>query len=610
MQTGTSHKKRKRPYKKALLSVVAVFFILLVAGIFIIYINLGKLLTNALNKGFNSNVISDVYALQFEKLSVNILTGTVKVYNVKLHPLEKPAQDYPYINSSFRLSAGKMMLKNVDLITLLRSNELELKQIEFIEPAIDFQIADVVPVFFPFNDTTSGPVKKGQKKSIESYLLDRFDMVNASFHVTNTAKEREFHIREINLSLADIMINRLPGKDIIAYRNFNFSIGEFAGSLQKKAIKHVRFKDFKINIDSLYIVNTPDTSVYHFADFSTGLKALDVQTTDSLFHLAIQSFDLSYRNKSIELYDVAFKPNVSDAVIQRRYQYQHTRFSAEIGKILLNKVDFDSMIYQRKMLIDEVVLDKVTASIFKDNTKPVDKSRVPIYFGQQIKAIPLPVRIKKVKVTGVNLVNTEKKPDGMLAKANINRGTVTVDNLTNLSPGGVLDMNADAFIENKAHIKLNLAFSYAAPQFSMRGRIDKFALAGLNPLLQSYTPAKILKGTADEISFSGMVYRTNSTGTMTFLYHDLEVDLELKDKAKWKSSVLTFAANTAVNEANPVSSNRPPRIVTYHAERDMNKGFVNIMIKSVLAGLKETAVMSKENRKAHKKEKKKFKKEH
>ena len=609
MPTRAIKPKTKHPVRRIITRILAVFFILLIAGGVFIYINLGKLLTNALNKGFNANVISDVYELKFEKLSVNLLTGTVRVFNVKLQRLEKPLQDYPYINSSFRLGADKMMLKNVDLITLLRTNELKLKQIEFIEPGIDFKIADVVPVFFPFKDTTSGAVKKGKKKSIESYTLDRFDMIDASFHVTNTAREREFDIQKINISLVDMVIEQLSGMNIISYKNFIFSIGALTGSLQKKAIKQISFKDFNIRIDSLHIVNTPDTSIYRFADFAMGLKTLDIQTADSLFHLAVQSFSLSYRNKSIKMNDVAFKPNVSDAIIQSRYKYQHTHLAVTLGDLLLNNVSFDSLIYQQKLFIDELVLNDVTLSIFRDNTKPVDKNRVPLYLGQQIKAISLPIVIRQVKITGVNLVNTERKPDGMLAKANINRGTVTVSNLTNQPSAGMLEMTADAFIENRARTNLRLAFSYEAPQFNFRGRIAKFHLPNLNPLIQSYTPAKILKGTADEITFSGTVYRTWSTGTMQFLYHDLEVDLELKNKAKWKSSLLAFAANTAVNEANPVSEDRPARTVSYHADRNMNKGFVNILIKSLLSGLKETMIMSKENRKAYKKEKKKFKKQ-
>jgi hypothetical protein len=44
-------------------------------------------------------------------------------------------------------------------------------------------------------------------------------------------------------------------------------------------------------------------------------------------------------------------------------------------------------------------------------------------------------------------------------------------------------------------------------------------------------------------------------------------------------------------------------------DRDMNKGGINILLKSALTGLKETIIMSKENKKAYKKEKKKAKRE-
>jgi hypothetical protein len=142
----------------------------------------------------------------------------------------------------------------------------------------------------------------------------------------------------------------------------------------------------------------------------------------------------------------------------------------------------------------------------------------------------------------------------------------------------------------------------------MNGRIEKFVLADLNHLIYAYTPVKILKGTSDEITFSGTIFRSGSTGELQFLYHDLEIDMDLKNQAKWKGDVLAFAANNAVNSANPATG-LPVRHVSFHADRDMNKGFVNIMIKSLLAGLKETMIMSKENKKAYKQEKKEAKKE-
>jgi len=201
----------------------------------------------------------------------------------------------------------------------------------------------------------------------------------------------------------------------------------------------------------------------------------------------------------------------------------------------------------------------------------------------------------------------ERKKDSTYAKVTLYRGTAQVSNITNRSTKNPLTLSANAFIENKVYFNLTLGFDYSKPQFSFDGKLKKFNLPDLNPLIQAYTPGKILSGIADEIEFSGTVYHTYSAGKMKFLYHDLKVDLELHDKAKWKSAAIAFAANSIVNSSNPGNENLPPRVVQFRAERNMNKGFINIIIKSVLSGLKETMIMSKENRKAYREAKKKSK---
>ena len=609
MNTEITKKKKKHRVRKIILWTIGILLVVIIVGGVIVYNNLNRILTKALIKSFNSNLASDVYELNFEDLSVNILAGDVKVYNVNLQPREKPLQDYPYINSAFSLTTQRMILKNVKLMTLIREDKLELEKIEIIEPEVDLRIEDKIPIFLPFKDSTitAGKEKKNNKKSIESFSLKEFNMADAAFHVSNLAKEREFNIKKLNISLRDILIDQQPGKDKVSYKSFELSIGEFEGDLRMKS-RHIKLKDFKINIDSLQVEQTIDTSIYHFADFSTGLKDLAIQTKDSLFRLTMQSFDLSYKDRSIKLSDVVFKPNVSEATMQARFKYQNTQFSGTVGTLNLLGVNFDSLIYRKKIFINEVVLDKVSASIFKDKSKPVDPNKFPEYLGQSIKAIPSPVLIKKVKGTNINLVNRERNPDGSYATANINRASVEVKNITNLSSAEVLQLNANAYIENKAHFNLSLGFSYVQPQFSFDGSIDKFDLQGLNPLVEAYTPASIHKGVLDEMTFSGIVYRTNSTGTMKFLYHDLDIEIELEGKAKWKSDVLAFGANTLLPSANPAPG-LPPRVVSFKAERDMHKSFVNITIKSLLAGLKETVLMSKENKKVFREEKKEAKKE-
>jgi len=295
---------------------IGIVFVLATTGILYLYINLNQVLTNALNNGFENNIISDVYELKFENLDVNILTGSVKVFNVKMNPREKPLQSYPYINSSFVLAAKKMNLGNVNLVKLIRSNQLELKKIELVEPGIEYQIADSFAVFFPFNETQPDTVKKTDKKSLESYSLEEFSMKDAFFHVFNTAKAREFRIQKINLSLKDVLVDRQPGKDNISYSHFDFSIGELTGKLNGKNARYVNFNDFTVRIDSVQIEETPDTIIYHYADLNTGIRNLDLQTADSIYHVTMESFQLSYKQKAIELKNLSFKPNMSDAAMQ------------------------------------------------------------------------------------------------------------------------------------------------------------------------------------------------------------------------------------------------------------------------------------------------------
>ncbi len=217
----------------------------------------------------------------------------------------------------------------------------------------------------------------------------------------------------------------------------------------------------------------------------------------------------------------------------------------------------------------------------------------------------MPLSVKEVTAKHVHLVNRERKPDSTMAEVHLTRATARLSNITNMSKEKPLVLSADAWLAGKTHFKASLAFDYRKTQYTFEGVLDKFNLPDLNPVIEAYTPARINKGVADEISFSGLAGDVNSTGTMKFLYHDLEVDIRLKKKAKWMSSVLAFTANTALHASNPKTDKLPPRVVTFKVDRDPNKGFINLLIKSLLTGLKETMFMSKENRKAYKEARKK-----
>jgi len=298
---------------------------------------------------------------------------------VVFQPRQKPLNSYPYINSTFSLKTHKILLTNVGIVDLLKKNILQLDRIEITKPEVELNITDNIPIFFPFNDSTAAAakVKKTGKKPIESFLLKKFELADASLHVVNTAKQREFRVKEFSISVKDMLIKQQPGKDIISYNHILISIGELTGKMQKEALKYASFKNFELTIDSLKIHKSVDTLVYHFADFSTGIKNLDVTTADSTFHIVLESFQLGYKSKSIQLNGFAFEPNVNHAVLQKKSPYQKTEFSGKVGALNITGLTFDSLIYSHKLYIDEISTDKLFLSLDKDTHEPVNKNKIP-----------------------------------------------------------------------------------------------------------------------------------------------------------------------------------------------------------------------------------------
>ncbi|MFN3996831.1 hypothetical protein [Algoriphagus sp.] len=584
-------KKRRSKLGLILISVI----ILILGAAFIFYLNINKMLAAALHNVFESSQVADVYEMSFRNLRANPIDGDISVLDVTFQLRDKPRKSYPYINSSITLKTDKLILENVDIFLLLRSNILKLEKVAIIRPDLELNVNGYNPIFFPFMDYPDS-ASVGENKLPDSYFLEAFELRDAAFRLINPLRKREFSIENFSVSVKDVLLDKNDLEDLFFLKEMEISLKTFTGEMEEDPLQHLGFTDFKIKFDSVIAKKNLDTLIFQFRDFSSEVNNLDIQTRDSLFHITMGSFDLSYLDQAILLEQLSFKPNVSNAIIQKNYKFQHTQFSGTVGKIAIEGVNFDSLIHSSKLFVENVVLDSISALIYKDNTKARDLNHFPEYLGQTIMGITNPVRIKTLSATNVNLINEERKPDGSMARVKVNRGTLEASNITNLAPSETLILKSEAYLEDRVPFRLDLEFSYSQYQFTFSGLMKKFELAQINQIMEAYTPANFTAGIADEIKFSGVAKRTSSTGNLSFLYHDLKVNLELEDKAKWKSDILTFGANTALNTNNPASPNMPPREVKFKADRDMNRGFINLIIKSILDGMRETMFLSKENR--------------
>ncbi|HSF52618.1 MAG TPA: hypothetical protein VLA71_02645, partial [Algoriphagus sp.] len=262
-------KKKWSKTKKILLGVAVV----ILTGGFLVYLNFNSLISSALNKSFELSLISEVYELKFENLRLNPMQGNISVYNVSFEPRENA--DYPYINSFIRLHTESLTLENVDVRLLLESHRLVLDKISIKKPKVELDVNSSNPTLFPFRPSNAS-TEAGKKRTLESYFLKEFELVNASFHVINSVKKRDFTIEDFSISLLELFLDHKEGEDLITLKNIDIDLKKFSGNLSEGPLKQAKFKDFRLSFDSVNVQKNLDTLIFKFQDMQAGIDSLDV----------------------------------------------------------------------------------------------------------------------------------------------------------------------------------------------------------------------------------------------------------------------------------------------------------------------------------------------
>ncbi len=597
--------------RKVFLMIISAVIVILTVASFYFYANFNRLISDAIMRSFNANVISDVYDLSFDRLNINVFTRAVKIRHVVIAPKKIPLQPYPYINSSFVLKTSRIDLNGVDIYALLKQNRLQISTIEIEKPEIAVQLKGRNHVLFPFKagDKSSEAKIEQLKKYLDSYFLKELVLRDAALSMEDEHEGSSYKIGALNIFISDIQLHQHDGVDSLAFRKADLGMSGLVIHAKTGSFKTMESKNYQLNVDSFAIQQRPDTVIFQVVNYTTRIQDWKLVTADSTYLIGAQMVELSQSEKAVHITDVAMKPTLSHDEFNQLHKYQKELYSISVKKVDLLNISFDSLRNYKTILIGNVNLDSADVLIYRDKTKDIDLKRLPGFPGQQLNSIGIPLTIKELKITTSKLEYQEKKVDGGLASVKINGLNVNAQNISNQMPGSTLRVKADGHIENKIPFNLALAFSYTKPEFSFKGAIKPFELKDLNRVIEAFAPTSVKTGFVDAINFSGNGYPQEASGNMEFLYHDLGLIIDVKKYSKFKNNLISFAANNYLNSSNPASNDKAARIVKFDVERDRNKGFMNLVVKSIMAGLQETMIPSKENRKLNRETKKALKKE-
>ncbi|RXP53796.1 hypothetical protein EC396_09885 [Lutibacter sp. HS1-25] len=487
--------------------------------------------------------------LTLEKTEIDVFTSHLTLKGLHIKPDSLFFENFKLgktpkaIASEFYLS--ELKIKGFDIFNILLSKEISVDKI--IAKDIDLNI---------YKSDTYLNSKEAPKKSFDSIFIkgiEKIDISNIEFN--------NFKLTIINAQKIDTLF---------AYQEKSCLISGIAFNAYPNAENY-----FKFNKDSLQIQ----------------LKNQHIDLEKGNYDLFLEDILYDFPKKTIQVSNFKLKPKIDKFKLASTYKYNSEVYEVASKKIIFNGFYIDSIIKNGVIAIDSIDVDGLNLDIYKDQTKPFNKQKRPLYLNQKLKRLDQPIYIQKVLIKNSLFTYKEKHDitNELLTvtisdiNANFNHITSIKDSLKNSKP---LNIHILGKLNNVAHLNLTVFMPYNTwnNSFSFVGKLGGANFKEFNTAIYPATGVKFEEGKLHSMNFSVHGTPAGSKGEMTMLYSDIKIDI-LKEHKKMKTA--SWLGNTLMNNSNP-SKNGKLRVGIIEFERVPYKGFGNLLWKSVMSGMVNT----------------------
>ncbi len=512
------------------------------------------------------------YRLDFEKMTVSILKGSMKLQNVKL---DIDTQSYirnltpESSDHLIQVTADQVNLSGINFFQYLTKDKVNLKEVFLDKPTI---------VLYQMRDTLK---KDSVEKSLYNQLPDFLKGTTLSLLKVNDlsfSKRIYGHLQD--------SANRLTG--------LSFTIEDIA-------------------IDSSAM---QDSSVVWFSkDIKINSRALKYTLANGLYFLKLEKLDVSTKNKTLDIEAFKVIPLYKELEFSHKLGKQGDRYNILVPQIKIKDIDFKKLETENKLFVQSVILENGQAIIFNNKKLPSDgKNAIRNAPHLALRRLDFPIFIDSLFLKNFEVHYRELNPESnQIGDAFFTNLTGTMKNVTNDSIAlrknhwitSHFEMN---FLDNaKINVNLNLNLTSEIGEFNYKGSLGPASAISFNKLLEPIALVKAESGYFNKISFDVKANEKGSYGTVQTLYKDLKISVLVKeDSGKiGKAGLVSFLANNFLITPNNPEEGEPARISHFTHTHPPTRSFFNLMWKSIFAGIKDNVVETK----AEKKEKKEVIKE-
>ncbi len=600
--TKTRNKRKVNKFKKTLFYILLIISIIIGGVLYYATVNLNKIVADNIHSIYKQSQLNEYYSLNFKKLRINIIESKIRILHVSFKPRKNIEQQFFNDNGSININIEEITLKNTDLVKIISKNIIDVKNL--LIKGSDIELYNTSSHFKPFSFIK--PKVKNDTLQLEIHL-GKIQIRNAELkYITDTSDINGTKFNNFNFEIVNYHLKKDKKSVYMSLNSMKTSL-EDALYHNSKGVS-ISLNKLSIEIDNFSVTNSAQKFNYNYETFLIKLHKPKFETQDKIYSISSKNITIDELNKTLNIDNASIIPLLSKKDFANHFKYQKLRPEISFDKIKIVNIDYRNLFDYSDFVADSLLISGGDIHLYKDKRKPFDTSKFPNYLAKQIFNIKIPLKIDIVKASNIDIIFSAKQPNKLTSKMDIYIADAKLNNIQNINPDQSLELNVNGKVHNSVPFKINLLFDYSKDIFSFKGRILKSDLSTLRKPIRSFVPVEIKSGIINSMKFKGKISRTTSKGSMVFLYNDLNIEIQSTNKKKKKkgfqNKILSTAANTIMLSNNPVHKDAPPRKVKFEVARDMHRGFINILIKSLFKGMKESLLPSKENRQQYKKLKK------
>lgn len=521
--------------KKRFIKIVFAVFILIILLFIITIVFLTPWLDGKIKSALSNQ--DSAYTIEYAKTHVILFNREIKLESVSINT-KNPVPD----KNELTAHIDDISFKGINIFKLIFNNDLNIREIIIKEPqasgTIPFKVDSVKAVLMPLN------------LELGKLVLD-----NLSFSIKDTSSPKSYVIKNGDLEFTGIHISKND-------------------TLSKNVLKQMDIK----------------------------LPFFSTITADSLYTLTVRQFEYSGEKGILSIDSFYSHPNYEGYDFTNRKEFVTSRMDAAVGDIILHDFNLPGLIDSGELISSYVEIGDLALKVFKDGRKKIKHVERPM-LQEMIYSYPGRLQIDSLFINSGNIIYTEH------ALKAASPGTVTFkkveSRIYNIN-SDTLQQSKDSWLEinagcdfmgtGKLDVTLRAKYGDGSNLFIFRGSLGAMQVDDLNPIIEKNAGLSANKGMIDKMKFNLSGNNFNSSGDLLLLYHDLTLDMEIKDleeKSEVKELIISFIANLKIKNANPLPGQEVRKGEIYF-ERDKERYIINYCFKSVLSGVLSTIINVKD----------------